>query len=134
MVKQKVNPGTVAPPAGPYTNVIKVDDAKSLIFLSGVSASNENGEIVGQNDILEQTKQIVKNIKLELEAVGAKPENVVMTTSYVLGDHMEEIMTSGACDVLFEAFDNQTDSLVGVQSLAGMKFGALLEISAIAVI
>ncbi len=134
MVKQKINPDKVAPPAGPYTNMIKVDDAKSFIFLSGVSASNEKGETVGCGDILAQVKQIVKNITLELEAVGAKPENVVMTTTYVLGDYMEEIMTSGALDVLFETFDHPTDSLVGVKSLAGMNYGALVEITAIAII
>ena len=92
------------------------------------------GSIVGENDILEQAKQIVRNIQTELKAVGAGPENVVMTTTYVLADHMDDFLMTGAASALFEGLDNPADSLIGVASLAGMKYGALLEVTAIAVI
>ena len=133
-MKQKINPKGYIKPAGPYTNVIKVSSPEELIFLSGVSANGDDGSIVGENDILEQTKQIVKNIQTELKAVGASPENVVMTTTYVLADHMDEFLMTGAASALFEGLDNPADSLIGVASLAGMKYGALLEVTAIAVI
>ena len=133
-MKQKINPAGYIKPAGPYTNVIKVSSPEELIFLSGVSANGDDGSIVGENDILEQTKQIVKNIQTELKAVGAGPENVVMTTTYVLADHMDEFLMTGAASVLFEGLDNPADSLIGVVSLAGMKYGALLEVTAVAVI
>lgn len=105
-----------------------------MFFLSGVSANGDDGRIVGENDILEQTKQIVRNIQTELKAVGARPENVVMTTTFVLTDQMDAFLISGAADVLFEGLDNPADSLIGVASLAGMKYGALIEVNAIAVI
>ena len=133
-MKQKINPAGYIKPAGPYTNVIKVSSPEELIFLSGVRANGDDGSIVGENDILEQTKQIVKNIQTELKAVGAGPENVVMTTTYVLADHMDEFLMTGAASVLFEGLDNPADSLIGVASLAGMKYGALLEVTAVAVI
>lgn len=133
-MKQKINPEGYIKPAGPYTNVIKVSSPEELIFLSGVSANGDDGSIVGENNILEQTKQIVKNIQTELKAVGAGPENVVMTTTYVLADYMDDFLMTGAASALFEGLDNPADSLIGVASLAGMKYGALLEVTAIAVI
>ena len=131
MNKQKINPdGAMTPPA-PYTNVVKNSDAKDLLFLSGVSATDENGRIVGEGDILEQTRQIVKNITTLLKAAGADPENVTMTTTYVLSDHMDAFLQTGSANELFEALDNPADTLVGVASLAGMKYGALIEVSVV---
>ena len=57
-----------------------------------------------------------------------------MTTTYVLADHMDDFLMTGAASALFEGLDNPADSLIGVASLAGMKYGALLEVTAIAVI
>ena len=133
-MKQKINPEGYIKPAGPYNNVIKVSSPPEMLFLSGVSANGEDGRIVGENDILEQTKQIVKNITTELKAVGAGPQNVVMTTTYVLADHMDEFLMTGAASALFEGLDNPADTLIGVASLAGKRYGALIEVTAIAVI
>ena len=133
-MKQKINPNGVVKPPAPYTNVIAVDSPEKMIFLSGVSATNEQGELVGQGDILAQTKQIAKNIATELQAVGANVSNVVMTTTYVLGDVMDDFLATGSAGVLFDALDNPADTLIGVASLAGMKYGALIEVNAIAVI
>ena len=132
MNKQKINPDGYSKPPAAYSNVIKMEQVKDLIFLSGVSAINEKGELVGQGDILGQTKQIIHNILTELAAVGAGPEQVTMTTTYVLGEHLQDFMKTGACNVLFEALDNPADTLVGVATLAGAPYGALIEVSVIA--
>ena len=57
-----------------------------------------------------------------------------MTTTYVLADQMDNFLMTGAASALFEALDNPADTLIGVASLAGMKFGQLLEVNVIAVI
>lgn len=134
MRKTKCNPDGVAVPPAPYTNVIRIDESKGMIFLSGVSATDLDGRIVNAADILEQTRQIIRNITVCLQAAGASPEDVVMTTTYVLHDHMDEFLQTGACNVLFEALDNPADTLVGVAALAGMKYGALIEVSVIAAV
>ena len=46
---------------------------------------------------------------------------------------MDDFLQTGACGVLFEELDNPADTLVGTASLAGMKYGALIEVSVIAV-
>ena len=133
-MKQKLNPDGMIKPPAPYSTMIKVKSVEEMIFLSGVSANGPEGGIVGKGDILTQTKQIVENIKTELAAAGASERNIVMTTTYVLGDVMDDFLMTGAANVLFEGLDNPADTLVGVASLAGMKGGALIEVSAIAVI
>lgn len=132
-MKKKFNPDGVANPQAPYTNVIRVSSPKELIFLSGVSATDENGNIVGKDDLLAQTRQIADNIEIELKAVGASVKNVVMTTTYVMGDRMDDFLMTGCAGILFEALDNPADTLVGVVSLAGLKYGALIEVNVIAV-
>lgn len=133
-MKQKINPdGYIKPPAA-YTNVIKVSSPQEMIFLAGVCPTDVEGRIVGEKDILTQAKQVAENIKLELKAAGAGPEHITMTTTYVLADQMDNFLMTGAASALFEALDNPADTLIGVASLAGMKYGQLLEVNVIAVI
>lgn len=124
MKKEKINPESMPLPPAPYTNIIKVDEGKEMIFLSGISAA-------GKGSIAEQTKGIVENILTTLKAVGAGPENIVMTTTYVLGDCLEEFLATKSCDILFDGLDNPADTLVGVASLAGMRYGAKIEVSVV---
>lgn len=131
MIKEKINPDNVAKPAAPYTNVVKVSQSSQIIYLSGISADGESG-IVGKGDILAQTEQVAKNIIKTLEAVGAGPENIVMTTTYVISDYLFEFLKVGGPNVLFSALDNPADTLVGVAELAGRPGGALIEVSVIA--
>ena len=132
-MKQKINPDGMIKPPAPYSTIIKISGVEEMICLSGVSANGPEGGIVGKGDILEQARQIVENIKQELAAVGASEKDIVMTTTYVLGDSMDDFLMTGAAKVLFDGLDNPADTLVGVASLAGMKGGALIEVSAIAV-
>jgi enamine deaminase RidA (YjgF/YER057c/UK114 family) len=62
--------------------------AGNLVFLSGTTATDERGKIVGVGDIAEQTRQIFRKFAAALEAVGGDLSNIVETTDYVLSlDH-----------------------------------------------
>jgi len=54
------------------------------IFLSGTTATDDRGHIVGPGDIVEQTRQIYRKFAVILEAAGGGLENIVETTDYVL--------------------------------------------------
>jgi enamine deaminase RidA (YjgF/YER057c/UK114 family) len=56
----------------------------NLILLSGTTATDEAGEIVGVGDIVAQTRQIFHKFSLILENVGGSLANIVETTDYVL--------------------------------------------------
>ena len=63
-----------------YSRAVKVG---SRIYVTGTTATNENGEIVGINDAYAQTVQIIRNIEKALQALGATLESVVRTRMFV---------------------------------------------------
>jgi enamine deaminase RidA (YjgF/YER057c/UK114 family) len=55
----------------------------SHIHVSGTTAINEQGKLIGLGDPYAQTKQIIKNIELALNMAGAGLENIVRTRIYL---------------------------------------------------
>jgi len=133
MKKEVINPTTVAQPAAPYSTIIKVKGAENLIFCAGVAPSDINGTIVCRGDIAGQTKQVVKNIITILEAAGAKQENIVMTTTYVVESAMKSFLETGSSVDCLLSLSKPTDTLIGVACLAGSEQGQLIEVTALAV-
>ncbi|MBK7979695.1 MAG: RidA family protein [Ignavibacteriae bacterium] len=63
-----------------YSRAVKVGPH---IYISGTTALNENGNLIGINDPYLQTIQTIKNIELALNKFGAALENIVRTRIYV---------------------------------------------------
>ncbi len=65
---------------GPYSQAVKVGD---LVFCSGqIPIDPATGEFVSEN-VVEQTDQVIKNIRAVLEAAGTSLDNVVKTTVFL---------------------------------------------------
>jgi enamine deaminase RidA (YjgF/YER057c/UK114 family) len=56
----------------------------NLVFLSGTTATDDSGNIVGPGDIVEQTRRIFEKFSLILESAGGNLANIVETTEYFL--------------------------------------------------
>ena len=56
----------------------------NFIFLSGTTATDDKGVMVGKGDIVAQTRQIFRKFAVVLELVGGNLTNIVETTDYVL--------------------------------------------------
>jgi enamine deaminase RidA (YjgF/YER057c/UK114 family) len=78
--RQRVSTGTKWEPLIGYSRAVRVGDR---IYVTGTTATDERGEIVGVGDAYVQAVQAIKNIERALARVGAGLEHVVRTRMFV---------------------------------------------------
>ncbi|QNE19783.1 RidA family protein [Kribbella qitaiheensis] len=88
MTIERSNPAGLHATPG-YHHVTKVE-AEQLVFLAGQCPLDEAGELA-EGGFDGQTDQVVRNILVALESVGARPEDVVRTVIYVVSPVREDL-------------------------------------------
>ena len=76
----KFSSGTKWEPIVGYSRAIRVG---KVVHVSGTTATDAEGRLVGIGDPGAQTLQALSNVRRALESVGAKLEDVVRTRIYV---------------------------------------------------
>jgi len=110
-----------------YAPAVRVGD---FLFISGTTGTDENHRIVAPGDIVAQTRQIYQNFERILRSVGASCANIVQTIDHITTT--ENYKGTGA--VRKEFIGSQATAATGVIVAGLLREGALIEISAIAVI
>jgi 2-iminobutanoate/2-iminopropanoate deaminase len=81
MSKKVIEASNAPKPVGPYSPGIQVGD---LLFLSGQGAIDpSNGKWVGVGDIKAQTKRVLENLQIVLNAAGLSMDDVAKTTVFL---------------------------------------------------
>ncbi|HEY6875503.1 MAG TPA: RidA family protein [Candidatus Dormibacteraeota bacterium] len=57
--------------------------AGHTLYVSGLVSTNEGGDVVGEGDVVEQTRQIFRNLKRILDTAGATPADVAKVTIFM---------------------------------------------------
>jgi enamine deaminase RidA (YjgF/YER057c/UK114 family) len=88
MERERIASGTPWEPVVGYSRAIRVGQ---FVYVSGTTATNDAGNVVGIGDPYAQTMQALRNVEAALKRAGAGLEHVVRTRMFVIdiGDWQE---------------------------------------------
>ena len=104
-----------------------------MVFISGQTAWDERKNVVGRDNLLEQTRQALRNVKTAIEASGGVLNDLVSLRIYIVNYQAKSARAVGSA--LREFFSSQNppaSTWIGVSALADPEF--LIEIEATAVL
>lgn len=130
MAKESLNPDGLPQPFGPFVQVTTAEPGGRLVFVSGQVAFDEDGNVLGEGDIVAQTRRVMENMKTALAAAGATFADVVKITNYVTDAGEYPKVAPIREEYLEEPYPAST--LIEVQSLIYPEL--LIEIEAVAVV
>jgi len=104
--------------------------AGRTVYVSGQGAFDARGRLVGANDVVAQTRQVLENLKTALGAAGATLDDVVKVTVY-LANRDDRPRVNEVRKEYFRA-NKPASTLIEISRFA--IEGMLIEIEAIAVL
>jgi enamine deaminase RidA (YjgF/YER057c/UK114 family) len=114
-----------------YTQVVSVEGAGRLIFVSGQLPLDANGAVVGAGDIEQQARAVFDNIEKSLRRAGAEPYHIVKLTTYVTDIVKHPPLVRKVRAAVFGSQTPPASTMVEVPRFA--LPGILIEIDALAV-
>jgi 2-iminobutanoate/2-iminopropanoate deaminase len=129
MSKQIIRTDQAPAPVGPYNQAIAVSG--QMLFVAGQIALNpQTGEIVGAEDVKQQTQQVMANLQAILAAAGASFADVVKTSVF-----LADMNDFAAVNTVYaQYFDEATAPARACVEVSRLPKDVLVEIECIAVI
>jgi 2-iminobutanoate/2-iminopropanoate deaminase len=127
MKQERIDPGWEWTRKFNISPGVKVGDT---VYLSGIVAFDNEGNVVGEGDVYEQSKYIFKNIEEALASAGASMADIVKITTYLTD--ISRYPEFGKART--EAFPNGVPSSTAVTSPALVMPELLVEVEAVAII
>ena len=127
--RELINPSELHP--APGFSHIAVASGTKVIHFAGQVALAPDFALVGGDDLYEQTRAAMQNVKVALDAAGADWGDVVRRTIYTVHPTEYETITR-AIDSVTGGADHPAQTIVGITGLAVP--GLLIEIECTAVV
>lgn len=120
--------GLVQSPA--FSHVAVVPPGATTVYIGGQNAVDGDGKLVGGDDPAAQTKKVMENVVIALDAAGATVHDLVQVSILFV----DGVDLNAAYPVAAAALDGAAPLVVAAR-VAGLGVpGALLEVSAVAAI
>jgi 2-iminobutanoate/2-iminopropanoate deaminase len=88
MTIKKLNPPEMSPHLSPFSHIV-CHEMSGLAFLSGQTAVDPAGTLIGEGDAGKQSEQVFKNIGFALESLGEDWSSIISLTTYLTSyEHM----------------------------------------------
>lgn len=110
-------------PVGPYSQAVEFGN---LIYTSGQIALNTDGNIVS-DEIEEQTRKTLENIKNILEDNGSSMDNVIKTTVF-----LKDMLYFNSMNEVYKTYFDKTLPARSTIAVSGLPKNANVEIEVIA--
>ena len=111
-------------PIGAYSQAIKFEN---LVFVSGQIGINPMTNDLVSEDIEEQTRQIMENIKAILEEISLSFNNVIKTTIY-----LKNMKDFSKVNEIYESYFTEHKPARATVEVSNLPKNALIEIEVIA--
>ena len=123
--RQEIRVEGASEPISHYTDAVRFGD---LLFVSGIAPFDSTGEVVGEGDVVAQTRQVLQNLLDALRTVGADMGDVLKVTVFLIDINDRQAINP----VRQEFFGNArpASTLIEVSALADPEM--LVEIEAVA--
>ena len=124
-IERRNVPGLAQPPG--YSHVA-IARGSTLVFTAGAVPLDAAGELVGPDDPVAQTSQVIANLLAALAAAGADPDDVVKTTVF-----LADLADFKAMNEVYASHFTAPFPARSTVQVAALPAGARVEIEALAI-
>jgi enamine deaminase RidA (YjgF/YER057c/UK114 family) len=124
--RQNISSGTKWEDIAGYSRAVRIGN---LVYISGTTATDANGDIVGPNDPYKQTVFIIQKIERALHEAGASLDDVVRTRIFVTNASQWEAVARA--HAAFFRDIRPANTLVEISALIGEGYVVEMEADAV---
>ena len=125
-LKEPIQTKLAPEPVGPYNQAVLVEN---WLYCSGqIALDPSTGAMIGDGNIEEETRQVLKNLMAVVEAAGGKSSNVIKTTIY-----LTDLNDFAKVNVIYaETFSEAASPARACVEVSNLPKGGKIEIDCIA--
>jgi len=91
-MKKQLQTSELSAPSGHFSQAVVAPAQGRMVFISGMTARDTDGRVVGPGDIDKQTRQVCENLKRAMSAAGGTLDDVVRVDVFVRNiEHFDAI-------------------------------------------